>query len=80
MRQPEKMRIPSDRVEKSVRAFRCAYVERHHLARLPRVRPIEFAINIDKCDIGRLDKNRAHVRFPGIGTFIKSEGESLKNL
>ena len=36
---------------KSVRAFRCAYVERHHLARLPRVRPIESAMTIDKCDI-----------------------------
>jgi len=31
--------------------LRCAYVERHHLARLPRARPIESAMNIDKCDI-----------------------------
>ena len=31
--------------------LRCAYVERHHLARPPRVRPIESAMNIDKCDI-----------------------------
>jgi len=38
-------------VLKSVRDCRCAYVERHHLARLPRVRPIESAMTIDKCDI-----------------------------
>jgi len=38
-------------VLRSVRDCRCAYVERHHLARLPRVRPIESAMTIDKCDI-----------------------------